>query len=135
MRLVHALSLGFAAGCIGALFQFALTWFFREIGITGYYNVAIYVNPTLDWLYPRLIWGGLWGAVLFLIPYFERFYVLRGMVLGAIPALFQLFVVYPIFQDRGIMGKELGELTPLFTLLFFSAWGAAAGQWLKWAEK
>lgn len=130
MRGVHGLSLGFAAGAIGGLVCSLVIWFSGEIGLTAEYGVRIHPRLTPDFLYPRIVWGGLWGFAL-MIPYFNRMPEVRGMVMSLLPTAFQLFVVFPIFLNHGVMGARLGEFTPLFVLLYNLCWGVAAGFWLR----
>jgi hypothetical protein len=61
------LSFVFAAGCFGGLLNSLAVWIFGEVGITSALGVKIAPPLTAAWLYPRLVWGGIWG-VLFLIP-------------------------------------------------------------------
>jgi hypothetical protein len=82
---------------------------------------------TKTWLYPRIVWGGIWGVVL-LLPLIKRSYVLRGLVLSILPTVVTLFVVFPS-EGKGMMGAQLGALTPLFPLVLNGLWGAVAGAW------
>jgi hypothetical protein len=50
----------------------------------------------------------------------------RGLVFSLFPTLFQLFYVFPYLAQKGMMGLELGTLTPLFVLFFNAVWGVAA---------
>ena len=47
----------------------------------------------------------------------------------------QLFVVFPMKANKGIMGLDLGLLTPLFVIVFNAMWGWTAAIWLKSAGK
>ena len=52
--------------------KFSLTvWIFGVIGIT--YALGVKIAPALSapWLYPRLVWGGIWG-LLFLVPLMQK---------------------------------------------------------------
>jgi hypothetical protein len=66
-NLAKQLTLFFSAGCLGALANSLALWLFGALGITA--AVGARISPTLtpEWLYPRIVWGGLWGF-LFLIP-------------------------------------------------------------------
>jgi hypothetical protein len=131
MRGLHGLSIGFAAGAIGGLVCSLVIWFSGEIGLTEHYDVSIHPKFTAEWLYPRIVWGGLWGF-LFVMPYFERMpLLLKGALLSLLPSAIQLFVIFPIFQHQELMGMRLGDLTPLFVLGFNACWGLAAGLWIR----
>jgi hypothetical protein len=119
----RSLSLCFAAGAAGGLANGLALWAAGQLG------VAIAPGLTPGWLYPRLVWGGLWGALL-LLPVAGG-WLRRGLLLGLAPALFQLFVVFPFWQGRGWLGVELGALTPVVVLGANAVWGVAAAGWLK----
>lgn len=115
----------YAAGGAGALANSLAVWLFGLAGITAALGVAVAPALTPGWLYPRLVWGGLWG-VLLLIPLWRERWVLRGLAFGLGPTLVQLFVVFPLKAQKGAAGLELGALTPLFVLIFNSVWGLVA---------
>jgi hypothetical protein len=121
-RFLRNLTLAFAAGCLGGLANSLVVWFFRQRGITTALGVSITPGLTLP-----IVWGGIWG-VLFILPIF-RSYLLRGLIFSLVPTAVQLFVVFPK-ADKGIMGLDLGNLTPLFVLIFNAVWGIVAGLWL-----
>jgi hypothetical protein len=125
----RALSLCFAAGAAGGLANSFAVWAAGKLGLTGALGVSLAPAFTPAWLYPRLVWGGLWGA-LFLLP-LSGGWLRRGLLLGLAPALFQLFVVFPYWQGRGWLGVELGALTPVVVLAANAVWGVAASAWLR----
>jgi hypothetical protein len=43
-------------------------------------------------------------------------------------------VIFPYQLNKGMMGLDLGTLTPLFVLFFNAVWGVAAALWL-WASE
>ena len=133
MRGLHGLSIGFAAGAVGGLICSLVIWLSGELGLTTHYGVRI--HPVLEpaWLYPRVVWGGIWGMT-FILPYLDRFVVVKGLVFSLFPTAFQLFVVFPVFLNQGIMGTRLGEMTPFFVVGFNAVWGLVAGYWLRIAR-
>ena len=133
-NLTKKISLAFAAGCFGGLLNSLAVWIFGKIGITTAMGVKITPPLTALWLYPRLVWGGIWG-VLFLLPLLKRRPFLRGLIFSLGPTVVQLFVVFPMKAQKGVMGFDLGLLTPGFVILFNAIWGLAAAFWLKWATK
>jgi len=74
-------------------------------------------------------------GILFLLPYFRHSIILRGIVYSLAPTLAQLFIVFPIKLNQGVMGLDLGVLTPLFVLFFNGVWGVSAAWWLNLVEK
>ena len=98
------------------------------MGVTSAFAVKIAPQLTAPWLYPRIVWGGIWGA-LFLLPLLRTRVFIRG--LG--PTLVQLFIVFPLKAHKGVMGFDLGALTPVFVILFNAIWGLTAALWVRWA--
>jgi hypothetical protein len=123
------LSLTYAAGSVGALCNSLAVWLCGLAGITTALGVQIAPALTKAFLYPRLVWGGLWGF-LFLVPFLRNSPVLRGIVCSIPPTLVQLLVIFPHYLGKGSMGMGLGTLTPLFVVVFNAIWGIAASYWL-----
>jgi hypothetical protein len=111
----------FAAGCVGALVMCVVMWLASRYGITQALKVAISGSVSPPWMYPRIVWGGLWG-LLFLLPFLSGSLLARSFVIALFPTLFQLFVVYPYYQHKGVAGLSLGVLTPFVVFLFFWVW-------------
>ena len=128
-KFFKGLSLAFSAGSFGALLSSLFIWFLGAKGVTASYGVDIAPELTRLWLYPRIVWGGLWGF-LFCLPYLKGSYFLRGLLYGIPPTLVQLFIIFPFSAGRGFMGFYLGWLTPVFVLIFNAAWGVTTGLWL-----
>jgi hypothetical protein len=129
MDAARSLSLFFAAGALGALVNSLAIWLFGELGAARALGVAMAPDPSPAWLYPRIVWGGLWGFV-FVLP-FQLGWVARGLVLSLGPSLVQLLVVFPLRANRGLLGLELGALTPLLVLFFNAIWGLVASWWIR----
>jgi hypothetical protein len=130
---VKEVSLTFAAGVLGGLANSLTVWLFGAVGLNQLLGVALAPALTPTWLYPRLVWGGLWGW-LFLLPFPKLTYPSRGFIFSLAPSLVQIFVVFPLKAQKGVGGLELGYLTPLLVLFFNAVWGLAAALWLKWSR-
>jgi hypothetical protein len=131
---IRKLSLVFAAGAFGALVNSAALWLCGKYGVTAQFGVKLAPSFTPPWLYSRLIWGGVWG-VLFLLPLAQNRPILQGLLISLGPTLVQLFVIFPYELNKGMMGLDLGNLTPLFVFIFNAIWGVAASLWLWASEK
>lgn len=129
MGYVKSVSLVFSAGCMGGLTNSLAVWFFGKIGLTGALGVSIAPALSPLWLYPRVVWGGIWGF-LFLIPFLKGKLYLKGFIYSIGPTLVQLFIIFPVRANKGIMGLELGAMTPLFVVIFNAIWGITASFWL-----
>ena len=120
----------FAAGCLGALIQCLVMWLFSRYGIAHSLNVNLHGSIAPVWLYPRIVWGGMWGF-LFLLPILSSSVFARSFVIALIPAGVQLFVIYPFYEGKGVAGLSLGLLTPFLVLFFYWVWALAATITLK----
>jgi len=127
---VRKLSLYFSAGALGGLTNSAAIWLAGMTGLTTYLQVKIAPAWTLSWLYPRIVWGGIWGLI-FLLPIAKSRVFTRGVLLSLGPTLVQLFWVFPFKAHAGYLGLELGFLTPLFVFVFNAIWGITAALWIR----
>ena len=123
------LSLVIAAGAAGALANSVALWAAGSSGLTHAIGVRIAPELSPAWLYPRVVWGGLWG-LLFLLPLATQRWVAQGLALSVFPSLVQLFVIFPR-AGADALGTELGALTPLVVLAANAIWGLAASAWLR----
>lgn len=127
-RLLSKILIVFAAGCAGGLANSLVVWWCGAIGLTGLFGASIAPTLTPLWLYPRIVWGGIWGG-LFLLPTPE-IYWLRGLFFSLPPSLVQLLIVFPQ-AGKGWFGLDLGLSAPLFVLFFNAVWGLVAAYLLK----
>ncbi|MDQ6956074.1 MAG: hypothetical protein Q9M21_02645 [Mariprofundaceae bacterium] len=130
---MNKLLIFFAAGCLGALANSLAVWLFGHYGITSSMGVAIAPSLSAHWLYPRIVWGGLWG-LLFVLPMLQSRLLLKGAALSLFPTAVQLFVVFPIMAHKGVAGLDLGLLTPLFVLFFNLVWGVVTAWTIKFVK-
>jgi hypothetical protein len=129
MDAARSLSLFFAAGALGGLVSSLALWLFGELGLDHTLGVSIAPELRSAWLYPRLVWGGLWGFV-FVLPV-QLGWLARGLVLSLAPSLVQLLVIFPLRAHKGVLGLELGLLTPVVVLLCNALWGLVASWWIR----
>ena len=124
------LAVCFTAGVLGALANSLAAWSFGLWGVTALAGVNLAPALTVAWLYPRLVWGGLWGLIYFLTvnaPRRRRQWVRKGLWISLLPTVAQLFYFFPYHTPFGPMGIGLGDLTALFVLLFNFVWGFFTG--------
>jgi hypothetical protein len=120
----------FTAGLIAALFSSGVFWLAVKSQLTTYAGVSLSPDFDLQWLYPRLVWGGLWG----LIYYFtvghrksRRYWVRKGLWISLLPAAVQLLYVFPYQSGQDLLGLNLGVLTPVFIVVQYLVWGFFTG--------
>ena len=134
INLAKKLSFVLTAGCFGGLLNSLAVWFFGVAGITPALGVNIMPQLSAPWLYPRLVWGGIWG-LLFLLPLMRKRFFYRGLIFSIGPTIVQLLIIFPIKANKGVMGFDLGLLTPVLVFVFNAIWGLTAAIWLKWVDK
>lgn len=132
-NIFRTLSLVFAAGCVGAVANSLAVWLFGDLGINAALGVKIAPKLTPAWLYPRIVWGGIWGA-LFLLPFLRNSFITRGLLYSLGPSLVMLFIVFPMKAKKGMFGLDLGTLTPVLVLFFNAVWGVATALWLRMSK-
>lgn len=128
--MLNKISSAFTAGVLGGLANSLAVWFFATAGIANTFGVNLsLLHPSLtsQWLYPRLVWGGLWGF-LFLIPVMKKSILLRGLLFSIGPSLVMMFMVFPR-MGYGVYGLSLGTLMPFLVVLFNALWGIIAALW------
>ena len=124
---MQKISLAFSAGALGGLVNGLALWLTGWLGIPRLLGVTLAPALTPAFLYNRLVWGGLFGILLVLVTR-PAYWVGRGLVISVVPFLVQNFVVFP-YQDKGMMGLQLGTLMPVFVFIFNVVWGLVAAWW------
>ncbi|MGE5258096.1 MAG: hypothetical protein ACM3KE_15560 [Hyphomicrobiales bacterium] len=123
----------FAAGSLGGLATGLVTWMVGDLGITRMAGVSLAPALGAQLLYPKMVWGGIWG-LLFVLPFMKSRLIAKGLLLSIFPTLVQLFYIFPRHLHKGMLGIDLGALTPVFVVGFNMVWGFAAGLTLKAAK-
>ena len=131
---MRKLSLYFTAGCAGALANSLIVWLFGSLGIAASLGVSIAPRLSPAWLYPRIVWGGLWGMLYFL-PMLNNKLISKGLILSIGPTLIQLLVVFPLKAHKGYLGLELGVLTPIMVIFYNAVWGIVASLYLRFSTR
>jgi hypothetical protein len=129
-NILRTLSLVFVAGCVGGLLNSLVVWNFGTLGVNAALGVKIAPKLTPAWLYPRIVWGGIWGF-LFLLPILRRSLISRGLLYSLGPSLVMFFIIFPMKAKKGMFGLALGNMTPVLVLFFNAIWGVAAALWLR----
>ena len=124
------LTVCFCAGLLGALCNSLVAWLVGSWGVPAMLGVQMAPKLTAAWLYPRLVWGGIWGLAYFLAVgsfHTRRHWARKGLWISLLPTLFQLCVVFPYWTRHGWLGFGLGQFTPVLVLIYNLVWGFATG--------
>ena len=119
--LLRKSSILFALGAFGGLVTAFAIWLAGLAGVTALFGVAIAPELTPECIYPKLVWGGMWGWLGFL-PILVTGWLLRGLVISIIPAAAAWSYFLPA-DGAGLLGLSLGLLTPVVVLGFTLIWG------------
>lgn len=131
-QLVKNLMACYAAGTFGSLVNSFVMYVALMIGLEAMFGVSIMTAWTLDWVYPRLVWGGVLAFV-FMIPCYQSRPVVRGLVWSILPTIPHLFIVFPGQADlvNGSPMYSVGILSLVFMYIFNCFWGVTASLMLK----
>lgn len=130
------LGLGLLGGVLGAGLSALVLLVFDGAGVPSWFSVELAAIGSGAELLSHLGSGAVWGMVLGIL------YTLtpgatgraRGALFSVAPTLYLLFKVYPMDQNVGWMGIELGTFTFLFVFVLNLVWGMVAGATIGWAE-
>ena len=126
-------SAAFAGGLFATLVAIFTLWVLGEAGLNSRLGIRLYPSFSPGWLYPRLIWGGLWG-LLFLLPILKSRLVQRGLLFALVPALVLFFVIFPQW-GKDYLGLGYGLLTPALVLTLCFLWGLVTSLWYQAAAR
>lgn len=124
------LSITFASGVVGAGAMLIVALLLGRFGLFGDLGCSLHPSADHRYVYSHLIWGGLFG-LLFCLPVMNGSVWKRGLILGLVPAAYQLLVVFPIFDHGRLLGLNNGYTTPLFVVCLDAIWGLTSAGWLK----
>lgn len=125
--MIRKISGAFAGGALGAFVDSLNIWFMGKVGISDLLRVGMKPEFTPAWLYPRMVWGGIW-ALLLLLPFWKQRQMLRGCAFSLIPSAMMLFMVFPS-MGKGLFGLDFGTLTPVVVVGLNCIYGIVASVW------
>jgi len=125
--MIRKISGAFAGGALGAFVDSFNIWFMGKVGISDLLRVGMKPEFTPAWLYPRMVWGGIW-ALLLLLPFWKQRQMLRGCAFSLIPSAMMLFMVFPS-MGKGLFGLDFGTLTPVVVVGLNCIYGIVASMW------
>ncbi len=136
MGLWRKLSLGFAAGALGAVANVAFVAIVAGLGISAALDIQAPRPPMPAFLYKQIVWGGLWGFLL-VLPVLSGKWWQRGLILGLLASLVAMLIFLPRivmpptapFPSPGIFGLGWGAMMPVLILVANSVWGLVSAWW------
>ena len=99
----------------------------RRAGIKNGYGVDPHVDLCSTWS------GAASGLSCFSCPWRGSYYV-RGALYSLAQTLIQLVIIFPK-MGKGMLGLELGYMTPVLVTFFGVIWGLATAFWLKFSRQ
>ena len=127
--MIRKISCAFTGGIIGALCESIIIWLLSHAGVSAMIGISLKPKFTTDWLYPRLIWGGLW-ALLLVLPILKTKTALRGIIFSLLPSAITLCIILPE-MGKGMWGLRYGTLTPVLIVISGFIYGMIASGWYK----
>ncbi|MDH5297894.1 MAG: hypothetical protein OEV91_02645 [Desulfobulbaceae bacterium] len=131
--MVKKISGAFSGGVFAALLDSINIQLLGHYGVIALFGVNFVPRLTMEWLYPRLVWGGIWG-LLFMLPLLKNQLLLRGILFSLGPTM-MVFLNYVPGLGRGIFGLSFGSLAPQLVLLLNVFWGIVAAFWYRESQR
>lgn len=121
------ISVCFCAGMLGALITVAAVSVWELLGLPdlGAYTLRPLLAPA--GLYPRLIWGGLWGVLYFFTigsARTRKHWIQKGLLISLLPTLY--YLVFSLPEQLG-SGLELSFIAPVIVIVLNLFWGIFTG--------
>jgi len=114
-------SIAFAAGAFGSIILFLIVYLLIAGGIMRVPANLAASFQSKAFLYRIIVWGGIWALAL-VLPVLEKQWWLRGIVLGVIVSLANMFYFTPSLQGAP-------ALMVAFLFILNMVWGFAAAFW------
>lgn len=127
MHLARNLTLAFGCGAFGVLVIFAVLFVVTKAGLGTTLGLPSVPQKMPEFLYSRLVWGGIWGFLL-VLPFLTPRWVLRGIVIGLLASAASIFYFHPALQKA-----QIGLIIAI--LVFNLIWGVAAAGWYRWLAR
>lgn len=120
--MLRRLSAAYFAGAVAGLLVAVAVWIAGRAELTPLIGVDIAPSLSWDWLRERILSGSLWGLGYPLVSRRGFTTVRTGLVLSLFPTTLELLYSLPE-AGSGLLGLELGALTPIFVLVKNGLWG------------
>jgi multidrug transporter EmrE-like cation transporter len=111
--MLRFIALCYSAGSFAAFLSSLAMHLGASGGLHRAFGLALRPGFDTNWLFPRIVWGGLVG-MLFAFPLPLRFSWIGLFAITVALTCLQLFVVYPIWEGMGYLGLRYGWAMPFF---------------------
>jgi hypothetical protein len=119
---LRQLTLAFGAGMVGTVFLFLAGRAFTALKVQSLLGFTPNPPPPLpEAAYRPLVWGGIFGLLL-VIPLLNRWWWLKGILLGLAPVIAQLLYFNPALKDA-----PAGRIA--YSVLIHVIFGLGAALW------
>lgn len=119
-NLLRSCALAYSAGTLGGIANFLFGMAMGSLGVMSALGINLPPGPFPLALYNKMVWGGIWGAMLF-VP-ISGGILSRGFWIGLAPTVIAGLVVFPM-KHKGPFGIQLSPLMPFVIVLFNWIWG------------
>lgn len=127
MHLARRLTLAFSCGAFGVLFLAAALLIISKSGLGPSIGMPATPPKMPEFLYGRMVWGGIWGFLL-VLPFLTPRWVIRGIIFGLLASAASIFYFNPGFQKA-----QVGFI--ILILVVNMIWGVAAAGWYRWLAR
>lgn len=123
---VNKLCIAYAAGTIGALANAAFIAVIAMMGINVIFDMVAFSSLSFGWLFPRMIWGGIF-ALFLLAPTLGKRWIVRGLLVSIVPTIIAIYAM-PVLQGgmTEALKLEITLMILVITYLFNCVWGLVA---------
>ena len=127
--MIRKISSAFAGGALGGLVDSCNIWLVGKMGISDLVGLTMKPEFSASWLYPRMIWGGIW-MLLLVLPLLRDKVLIRGCLFSLLPSAMMLFFVLP-GMGKGVLGLGFGSVTPFIVIGLNCIYGMVAALWYR----
>lgn len=111
----------YGAGTLGAVVHTAIGWLLTSAGVFAIFGSSYAIPIGMHAVYPRLVWGGLWG-LFYLLPGVSRLTTLQAsFLLALLPSAAQWLYWFPR-GGAGWFGLDKGPATPVLVFALYFVW-------------
>ncbi len=120
--MLRRLAVTYFGGAVAAVVSSVLLCLAARAELLSLVDVRINPPLTMDWLEPRIVWGGIFGLAYTVVGRMGYGPTRGGLLMSLLPSAAQLGYSLPQ-AGYGMLGLELGTFTPAVIILVNAVWG------------